>query len=234
LDWVGQFEVIMRDSPLLALLLAFVGGILAGFTPCSYPMLPIVVGFVGSKARGSRLRGFVLSSFYVLGVAIVYSSLGAFAALSGRLFGTVASSPWVYLLVGNICIVFGLVMLDAIVLPSPAFLSRFQVRHIPGHDIITSILLGGASALVVSACTTPILGVLLTFVAARQNVIWGISMLFVFAYGMGSLVIVTGTFTGLLLSRPRAGVWMKWIQKFFALLMILTGVYFLIKTGELW
>jgi len=168
-------------------------------------MLPIVVGFVGSKARGSRLRGFVLSSFYVLGVAIVYSSLGAFAALSGRLFGTVASSPWVYLLVGNICIVFGLVMLDAITLPSPAFLSRFQVRRIPGHDIITSILLGGASALVVSACTTPILGVLLTFVAARQNVLWGISMLFVFAYGLGSLVIVTGTFTGLLLSRPRAG-----------------------------
>jgi cytochrome c-type biogenesis protein len=234
LDWMAQFETMTRDNPLLALVFAFVGGVLAGFTPCTYPMLPIIVAFTGSKAGGSRLRGFVLSSFYVLGLALVYSALGAFAALTGQLFGTLASSPWVYLAVGNICIFFGLVMLEAFSLPTPNFLSHLRVRQFAGHDIVTSILMGGVSALVVSACTTPILGVLLTVVAARQNVIWGIAMLFLFAYGLGSLVILAGTFTGLLASFPRSGIWMKSVQKFFAVLMILAGEYFLIKTGELW
>jgi cytochrome c-type biogenesis protein len=234
LDWIAQFEVIVRDSPFLALFFAFLGGVVAGFTPCTYPMLPIIVAFTGSKAGGSRFRGFVLSCFYVLGVALVYSALGAFAALTGQLFGALTSSPWVYLMVANACILFGLVMLEALPLPMPGFLSRLQVRQLPGHDIVTSVLMGGVSALVISACTTPVLGVLLAVVATRQSVIWGIAMLFLFAYGMGSLVILAGTFTGLLTSLPRSGMWMKWVQKFFAVLMILAGEYFLIKTGELW
>jgi cytochrome c-type biogenesis protein len=234
LDWIAQFEVIVRDSPFLALLFAFLGGLIAGFTPCTYPMLPIIVAFTGSKAGGSRFRGFVLSSFYVLGVALVYSALGAFAALTGQMFGALTSSPWVYLFVANVCILFGLVMLEAVSLPTPGFLSRLQLHQLPGHDIVTSILMGGVSALVISACTTPVLGVLLAVVATRQSVLWGIAMLFLFAYGMGSLVILAGTFTGLLTSLPRSGMWMKWVQKFFAVLMILAGEYFLIKTGELW
>jgi thiol:disulfide interchange protein DsbD len=176
----------------------------------------------------------VLSVFYVLGVAIVYAALGAFAALSGRLFGALTASPWVYFLVGNICIFFGLVMLGAIPLSTPACFSRLRVRQIPGHDVITSVLMGGTSALVVSTCTTPILGVLLTLVAARQNVLFGIGLLFVFAYGLGSLVIVAGTCTGCLASLPRSGIWMMWVQRCFAGLMIFAGEYFLIKAGELW
>jgi cytochrome c-type biogenesis protein len=234
LDWMAHFEVVVRENPLLGLVFAFVGGLLAGFTPCTYPMLPIIVAFTGSKAGGSRLRGFVLSSFYVLGVALVYSALGAFAALSGQLFGTLTSSPWVHLFVGNVCIFAGLVMLEVFPLSTPAFLSGLRIRQCAGHDLLTSVLMGGVSALVISACTTPILGVLLTVVATRQSIVWGTAMLFLFAYGMGSLVILAGTFTGLLTSLPRSGIWLKRVQKAFALLMILVGEYFLIKTGELW
>jgi cytochrome c-type biogenesis protein len=232
-DWMN-FEAIATQHPALALLLAFLGGVLASFTPCTYPMLPITVAVVGARAQGSRWRGFLLSMFYVFGLAVIYASLGAFAALSGRLFGTLASNSWVYLFVGNVCLFFGLVMLDVIPLPAPTFLNRLQVRNLPCHDVLTCILLGGASALVVTACTTPILGVLLTLVATRQQVFWGIAMLFVFAYGMGILVIVVGTFTGLLGSLPRSGIWMRRIQKLFAFLMILTAEYFFIKTGEFW
>jgi cytochrome c-type biogenesis protein len=234
LEWFGQFEVIARESPLLAVLLAFLGGALASLTPCTYPMLPITVAFVGGKAHGSRWRGFVLSSFYVLGLAMVYASLGAFAALSGKLFGTVASSSWTYLFVGNICLVFGLAMLDVVPLTPPAFLNRLRVHDLPGHEMLTSILLGGTSALVVSTCTTPILAVLLTLVATRQDILWGICLLFAFGYGLGVLVIIVGTFTGLLTSLPRSGIWMRRVQKFFGLLMILAAEYYFIKTGEFW
>jgi cytochrome c-type biogenesis protein len=234
LEWLSHLDVIAREHPMLALVLSFVGGVFASLTPCSYPMLPITVAFIGGKAHGNRWRGFTLSLFYVLGMAVIYAALGAFAALSGQLFGSLTTNPWTYLFVANICLFFGLAMLEAIPLTPPAFLNRVQVRDLPGHDIINSLLLGGASALVVSTCTTPILAVLLTFVATGQNIFWGIGMLFTFAYGMGILVIFVGTFTGLLTSLPRSGIWMRRIQKIFGLLMIFAAEYFLIKTGELW
>jgi len=234
LEWLGQFEMIARDNHLLGFLMAFGGGVLASLTPCSYPMLPITVAFVGGKAQGSRCKGFVLSVFYVLGLAIVYSSLGAFAALTGKMFGSLTTNHWTYLLVGNICLFFGLAMLEVVPLTPPALLNCLRVRDLPGHDILTSMCLGGASALVVSACTTPVLAVLLTFVATGQDMFWGIGMLFCFSYGMGVMVIVVGTFTGLLTSLPRSGMWMRRVQRGFGLLMILAAEYLFIKTGELW
>ena len=86
----------------------------------------------------------------------------------------------------------------------------------------------------ISTCTTPVLGVLLTIVATQQDIFWGIGMLFAFSYGIGTLVILLGTFTGLLTSLPRSGIWMRRIQKAFGLLMILAAEYFFIKTGEFW
>ncbi len=234
MGWMQQFETIATQQPLVAVLLSFVGGILASFTPCMYPMLPITVAFVGARAQGSKWRGFFLSSLYVLGLATVYAVLGAFAALTGKMFGAMTSSPYINLFVGNVCLLFGLVMLDVIKLPHPTFLSRLRVGDLPGHDVINCLMLGGASALVVTACTTPILGVLLTLVATRQEVLWGIAMLFVFAYGMGIMVIIVGTFTGLLTSLPRSGIWMRRVQRFFGFVMILVAEYFFIKTGEFW
>ncbi len=234
MDFLGQLEGVALNHPVLAVGLSFLGGMLASLTPCSYPMLPITVAFIGGKAHGSRWKGFKLAVFYVLGLALVYSALGAFAALSGRMFGAMTTSPWTYLVVGNICLFFGLAMLGVFELTPPAFLNRLQVRDIPGHDILSSLLLGGASALVVSTCTTPVLAVLLTVVATGQSVFWGILMLFAFAYGLGILVIFVGTFTSLLTALPRSGVWMRRIQKFFGLLMIGAAEYYFIRTGELW
>ena len=77
------------------------------------------------------------------------------------------------------------------------------------------------------------LGVLLAFVAGKGNLLLGMSMLFVFAYGLGALVIVLGTFTGLLVSLPRSGPWLRIVQKIFGIVMIGAGEYFLIKMGEL-
>ena len=107
-----------------------------------------------------------------------------------------------------------------------------KVAEFSGHDVFTSMILGGASALVVSTCTTPVLGVLLALVAARHQIVLGVGMLFSFSFGLGALVIVVGTFTGLLTSLPRSGKWMLRVQRIFGVLMILAAEYFLIKTGE--
>jgi thiol:disulfide interchange protein DsbD len=232
MEWISQFEGIARSSPWLAVGLSFIGGVLASFTPCTYPMMPITVAFIGGKANGSKRRGFLLSVFYVLGMAIVYSALAVFAALTGQLFGSLTASPWIYLVVGNICLFFGLVMLEAVPLAPPGFLNRLKVAEFSGHDVITSLILGGASALVVSTCTTPILGVLLAMVAAGHQIVLGVSMLLSFSFGLGALVIIVGTFTGLLTALPRSGIWMLRVQRVFGIIMILAAEYFLIKTGE--
>jgi thiol:disulfide interchange protein DsbD len=234
MEWINHFAEIVHGSLWLAIVLSFAGGVLASFTPCSYPMMPITVAFIGGKANGSKRRGFLLSVFYVLGLAIVYSTLAIFAALSGQLFGALTASPWVYLIVGNVCLFFGLVMLEAVPFATPGFLNNLKVTGFSRHDVFTSMILGGASALVVSTCTTPILGVLLALVAAKRQIELGVGMLFSFSIGLGTLVIAVGTFTGLLASLPRSGKWMLRVQKIFGLLMIIVAEYFLIKTGEFW
>lgn len=232
MEWVGYFAQIVHTSPWLAIAFSFAGGVLASFTPCTYPMMPITVAYIGGKANGSKRRSLELSIFYVLGLAIVYSALAAFAALSGQMFGALTASPWVYIVVANICVFCGLVMLDAVPFAPPGFLNNLQVAKFSGHDAFASLVLGGASALVVSTCTTPVLAVLLALVAAKSQVVLGMGMLFSFSVGMGALVIVVGTFTGLLTSLPRSGKWMVTVQKIFAILMLIAAEYFLIMAGE--
>jgi thiol:disulfide interchange protein DsbD len=69
-------------------------------------------------------------------------------------------------------------------------------------------------------------------VATKQNIVYGMSLLFVFAFGMGSLLIILGTFTGLLTSLPKSGPWMVAIQKLFGWIFIGIGEYFLIVAGK--
>ena len=96
---------------LLAYALVFLGGMLVSLTPCVYPVIPITVGYIGGQAGGSRMRGFVMSVVYVLGMAMVYTAMGAAAAITGKLFGRAASSPLAFFIVGNICILMALSML---------------------------------------------------------------------------------------------------------------------------
>lgn len=222
----------ISTAPLLAVLLAFAGGVLTSFTPCTYPLIPITVGFIGAKAT-SKLRGFSLSLFYVLGLAIVYSILGGIAALTGQFFGEIATNPWSHVIVANLCLFFGLTMLDVFVIQPPQIFYRLQPGKMKGYNAVSAIFVGGMSSLVAAPCTVPVLGVLLTFVASQQNVTLGMFMLFFFAFGMGTLLILVGTFTGLLSSLPKSGKWHQRVKKFLALLMIGTAQYFLIRAGQL-
>jgi thiol:disulfide interchange protein DsbD len=90
-----------------------------------------------------------------------------------------------------------------------------------------------ASGLVVGPCTAPVLGALLLYVGSRQNPAYGMSLLFVFALGMGVLPVLLGTFSGILAGLPKSGRWLLRIQRAFGVLMILAGGYFLLQAGRL-
>jgi thiol:disulfide interchange protein DsbD len=229
---ISQFDYYLQQAPVMAVGVAFLAGIVTSFTPCVYPLIPITVGFIGARGSTTKLRGFYLSLFYVLGLAIVYSLLGVVASLSGQLFGRISTSPLAYLVVANVCIFFGLAMLDVFQL-SFDFLSKYSPQPGKSRGGGGALILGASSALVAGPCTTPVLGTLLAYVGTRQNVVLGILMLFFFSVGMGFLLIVVGTFTGLLSSIPKSGVWMVRVKKGFGFLMIGVGEYFLIKMGQL-
>ncbi len=231
-EFIGNFEVYLHSAPLLALAAAFCAGLLTSFTPCVYPLIPVTVGVIGAQSVGSRARALYLSILYVLGLAVVYAGLGAFAALSGRLFGQISTNMWTYLIAGNVFLLFGLAMLDVFNLQ----FTGLQKLSTPGRGsrgALSVFCMGGVAALIAGPCTTPVLGSLLGFVALRQNVVFGVSMLFVFSLGLGALLIIVGTFAGVLSALPKSGAWMVGIKKCFGVLMIIIAQFFILKAGQL-
>ncbi|MFH1395100.1 MAG: cytochrome c biogenesis protein CcdA [Candidatus Omnitrophota bacterium] len=224
----------LNNISLLTYIVVFLAGVMTSFTPCIFPLIPIVASVIGGVQGGkSRLRGFLLSLIYVFGMAITFSVLGTIAAVTGRLFGQVQSNPITCLIVGNVIIFFALVLLDVIHLPI-FLLSRVGLGKITkSHGVFSVLFMGMISGLIASPCAAAILGALLAFVATTQNVGLGASLLFVYAMGLGTLLVIIGTFSGLLASIPRSEKIMKAVQKVFAFVMILVGEYFIFKAGIL-
>lgn len=231
--FLNSLEIYIQSSFFLAYVSVYVGGILVSFTPCVYPVIPITVAYIGGQSSGSKRKGFMLSLFYVLGMAVTYTFLGGFAALTGRLFGQIQTNPWTYLIVANICILLGLSMLEVFSLPLPRFFTKLEPKE-RKRGIVGSTLVGATSGFILGPCTAPVLGVLLGFVASRQNIVFGMSLLFVFAFGMGTLLIILGSFTGLLTNLPKAGIWMVRMKRFFGWVLIAIGEYLLITAGKFW
>ncbi len=228
-QFIGGIEIYLKASIVLSFCAAFASGLLTSFTPCIYPMIPITAGFVSSgNLNGSKFRGFFLSLFYVVGMAVTYACLGVFAALTGSLFGGVSSNPWTHLFVANVMILFGLGMLD--VFNFPTLGKDFSVE---GHGLPGAFIMGLASGFIAAPCSAPMVGALLAYVASTQNAVYGGSLLFIFALGMGALLLLIGTFSGIVASLPKSGVWMVRIKKGLGLGMIGIGEYFLIKMGQL-
>src|SRR5215213_2149291 len=100
----------LSSSPILAVGILFIAGVLTSFTPCIFPMIPITAAIVGGQSvgadgevvRASRWRPVALTLCYVVGLASVYSGLGLLAGLTGTMFGTISTNPWLYFAMANL------------------------------------------------------------------------------------------------------------------------------------
>ncbi len=228
----SAFQSHLQAGSPQAYAVAFLGGILVSFTPCIYPVLPVTVGYLGSRTGGSRRRAFFLSAAYAIGMALTYAALGMAAGLTGSVFGKAAAHPLSYLLLGNVCILLALSMFDAFRLPTIAILSRAGGAGSAPGKMGGALVVGMLSGLVVGPCTTPVLGGLLLYVGASGHPVFGATLLFTFALGMGLPVVALGTFAGLLANLPKAGGWTVKVQRAFGVLLLLAGEYLLLEAGK--
>ena len=208
-----------------AVFVVFAAGVLTSFTPCVYPMIPVTVTYIGGAAAGNRRRAVALSTTYVLGLAIVYAGLGIAAALLGKIFGEWTRHPVVYGAVGLVIIALGLAMLDVFTIPALA--TGLQGKGARKGGYLGAAVMGVAAGFVAAPCTAPVLGLLLAYVGQTRNVVWGGSLLFVFALGLGLLLMLLGIFSGMLANLPKAGVWTVRVKKGFGIAMLVVGAYFL-------
>ena len=223
----------LSNISLMTYLMVFIAGMATSVTPCVYPLIPIIVGVIGSSQAKSRWRNFVLSSSYVLGMALTFSILGLAAAMTGRLFGQLQTNPIAHLIVGGIIILFALALLDVVPLPTFLLHRIGAGKIVKGRSAFPVFLMGFASGFIAAPCTAAVLGALLTYVATTQNAIVGFTLLFTFAVGMGTLLIFIGTFTGIVASLPKLEKWMHFIQRVIAFAMIILGGYFIFRAGLL-
>ena len=211
---------------LVAFLAAFGSGFLVSLTPCVWPLIPIVLAIVGASAEGAGWRrGLGLSLAYVLGIALTYAVLGALAGAIGRSVHGFTQSPWV---VGVVCLAFVALALSMfglydIRVPS-ALAGKLQPKRGTGFPGV--FVMGIVSGLVASPCVSAPLLALYTGAAMLKSVWIGALAGFVFALGMGVILVVAGTSSKALAALPRSGEWMVSVKHFFGWVMLGAAVWF--------
>jgi thiol:disulfide interchange protein DsbD len=227
----------LSGRPHVALPLLFLAGVLTSLKPCIYPMIPITAAIVGGQSAGDttpqRWRPLLLSLTYAFGLAVVYSALGLFAGLTGTLFGTISTNPWLYFAMANLLVFAGLAMLDVIPVKLPASLVERASSAGTGGRMSGALVMGAMSGLVAAPCSAPVMAAVLTWVTTTKSAWLGFAYLFAFSLGMCALLVAVGVSSGTLSRMPRAGLWMVRIKKVFAFVMLGVAEYYLIKMGQL-
>ncbi|MDP4160159.1 MAG: cytochrome c biogenesis protein CcdA, partial [Bacillota bacterium] len=215
----------LASGGLSILILVFLGGVLTSLSPCILSMLPVMLGYIGGLEKPTKTKGFITSAFFVLGLAVTFAILGIVASLLGKAFGQIGPA-WPYI-IGLFAILMGLQLIGVFNVELPGLKAMPEKRG----GVLGSFGVGLLFGFVASPCATPVLAVLMTYVAG-QGVLWyGALLLFIYGLGHGLPLIIAGTFTAVLKSLPRLAKWGQYITYLSGGILILLGLYFFVRTG---
>lgn len=223
MTFLDNIEQIIALYPLAAFGAVFFAGVLSSASPCVLATIPLVVGFVGGYSDGDRLKAFRYSLVFIIGLSLTFTAFGAAAGLLGTMFGTLGG-PW-YLCAGAIALVMGGQMMGLYEIRIPVKRDYKPKRG----GVAGAFLLGLFFGVVSSPCATPVLVVLLTLVAGKGQVLYGIALLFCYAIGHCLLMLFAGTFTGFVEGFVKArGVvnFSLWAKRLSGLVIGLVGGWF--------
>lgn len=208
----------------LTLFAIFILGLALNLTPCVYPLIPITIGYFSQQSGSSTGRRAALSSLYVLGIAITYSALGVFSALSGKLFGAWLQHPGVLIFFAALMLVMASSMFGAFELRVPQFVSnRSGGQSGLGGALVMGLLIG----IVAAPCVGPFVISLIALVSSLQSPFLGFLMFFVLALGLGVPYLLLGIFSSSASALPRSGMWMIQVKRAMGFILIAMAFYFL-------
>ncbi len=211
----------------VALGLIYLLGLALNLTPCVYPLIPITIGYFGRQAASGAKTG-MLSCFYALGMASMYSVLGVVSALFGKVFGAQLQNPTVLIIFAIIMFALGLSNFDRPdgrpiwELQLPQSLTS-QAKSRAGY--VGAMLMGLMVGLVAAPCIGPVVVALIQVVGSKQNVLLGLVTFFTLGVGLATPYLLMGF--GLIKALPRAGEWMVAVKHIFGLLLFGMGIYYL-------
>lgn len=220
----GFYSTVLRGNIWLTLGLFFVLGIGLTFTPCVFPMIPILSALIvgqgddSNNASQARGRAFRLSLAYIGGMALTYTAAGILAALSGAYLAAFFQNAWVLGVFSGVFVLLSLSMFGFYDIQFPAVIrDRFLAVGRGGH-LIGSFVMGALAVLIVSPCiAAPLAGALL-YISQTGNLVLGGGALLALSLGMGLPLLIIGTSAGHFL--PRAGRWMDTVKAIFGVLLL--------------
>ncbi len=206
----------------------FLGGMALNLTPCVYPLIPITISYFSATAIESKAgRGLTIVNalLYILGIALMNSMLGVFAALSGRLLGTLLEHPVTLILVALVMLCFALSMFGVWEFRLPAVVTGVAARKYAG--CFGSLLMGVTLGIVAAPCIGPFVAGVLVMVANMRDPVFGFWIFFSLSMGMGLPLFVLALLSGQLSRLPKSGEWMLWVRKIMGWVMIGAAAYFI-------
>lgn len=219
----------LRQDSLGMTLLSFFGfGLLLSFTPCIFPMIPILSGIIVGHRHITTLRAFLLSLSYVVASALTYTVFGILAALFGSNLQTTFQQPWIIGLFSAVFVGLSLSMFGFYHLELPKSwqlkLHNSGERHRDG-SLMGAAIMGALSSLIVGPCVAAPLAAALIYIGQTGDAVLGGSALFTMGLGMGVPLLLLGASAGKLL--PRAGDWLNSTKAVFGVIMLAVAVWML-------
>jgi len=214
-------------SVVISYIVSFLGGLIASISPCSLSMLPIIVGYIGGYSEEKPQKTFVQMLCFILGSAIVFSVIGLFCALTGRVFISFAGGYFGILMAG-IVMIMGLKLVGFLDFELPVLIKELP-RNKNTDTYFYPMLLGGIVALAGTPCSTPILAAIMAFASLSANLAQSLMMFFLFAIGQGLILVIAGVLTSKLKSWKNFYKFSDFLLKFSGYLLILAAFYIFYK-----
>lgn len=222
-------DTLKNNSVWIVMITFFIFGLLLAFTPCVFPMIPILSSIIVGQGKGlTTQRAFIMSLVYVLAMSVTYTLAGVMAGLFGENLQAAFQNPWIIGAFSLIFLLLALSMFGFYELQLPSSLQSKLTHHSnkqQGGTLAGVAIMGFLSALIVGPCVAPPLAGALIYIGQTGDALLGGIALFTMSIGMGLPLLILGTTGGKFL--PRAGAWMEHVKAVFGVMLIGIAIWML-------
>ena len=217
-------HIFLNHGWFLGFLAVFLGGLALNLTPCVYPLIGVTIAYFGNQGGGNR-RVMYLAIVFVLGIALMFSSVGVAVAMSGGLFGAALQNPVVLVVLSMMLLTLAASSFGLFVLQPPQWMMQRAGSAHPGYA--GAFLMGLGMGVVAAPCIGPIVLGLLLMVERSGSALFGFALFFTLALGLGLPYVGLAMAAGHIRRLPRSGEWLTWIEHLFGFVLVGLALYFL-------